>query len=99
MVKVFNMKVTSKICWYPQKGLVRRNTRVKYQSPSTYQSKYVSKIKVFNMQVKHQCFGTHEKVPNHSRDMANVKVSADRHAKNYVLQICRYGGIRYANNA
>jgi hypothetical protein len=30
----------------------------------------------------------------HSKDMANVKVFADRQAKNYMPQIFRYGGIK-----
>jgi hypothetical protein len=29
------------------KGLARRNTHVKYDSPSTYKSKVISKVKVF----------------------------------------------------
>ena len=32
--------------WYPQKGLITRNTHVKYQSSSTYCSKVISKVKV-----------------------------------------------------
>jgi hypothetical protein len=35
-------------CWYPWKGFVRRNTHVKYQCPSTYHSKDIAKVKVFN---------------------------------------------------
>jgi hypothetical protein len=30
----------------------------------------------------------------HSKDMANVKVFADRQAKNYMPPIFRYGGIK-----
>ena len=33
--------------WYPWKGLVTRNTHVKYQSPITYHSKVMAKVKVF----------------------------------------------------
>jgi hypothetical protein len=36
------------------KGLARRNTRVKYESPTTYQSKVMTKVKVFEMKVKLQ---------------------------------------------
>jgi hypothetical protein len=37
------------------KGLARRNTHVKYESPaSTYQSKIMSKVKVFVKKVKLQ---------------------------------------------
>ena len=32
--------------WYPQKGLITRNTQVKYQSSSTHCSKVISKVKV-----------------------------------------------------
>jgi hypothetical protein len=31
---------------YPWKGLAIRNTHVKYQSPSTYYSKVIGKVKV-----------------------------------------------------
>ena len=34
-------------CWYPGKGLVTINTRVKYQSSDTHCSKVISKVKVF----------------------------------------------------
>ena len=34
------------ICWNPGKGLVRRNTHVKYQSSSTNQWKVISKFKI-----------------------------------------------------
>jgi hypothetical protein len=33
--------------WYQMKGLAWRNTHVKYESPSTYQSKVITKVKVF----------------------------------------------------
>jgi hypothetical protein len=33
--------------WYQMKGLVIKNTNVKYESPSTYQSKVMTKVKVF----------------------------------------------------
>jgi hypothetical protein len=38
------------------KGLARRNTRVKYERPTTYQSKVITKVKVFvsNSKVKGQ---------------------------------------------
>jgi hypothetical protein len=32
--------------WYPWKGLATRNTHMKYQSPSTYHSKVIGKVKV-----------------------------------------------------
>jgi hypothetical protein len=31
--------------WYQMKGLARRNTHVKYESPTTYQSKVITKVK------------------------------------------------------
>jgi hypothetical protein len=34
------------------KGLHRRNTNVEYKSPSTYQSKVMTKVKVFEKKVK-----------------------------------------------
>ena len=40
-VKVFEKKISGS--WYPMKGLARRNTHVKYESPSTYQSKVITK--------------------------------------------------------
>jgi hypothetical protein len=33
--------------WYQMKGLAGRNTHVKYESPTTYQSKFMTKVKVF----------------------------------------------------
>jgi hypothetical protein len=36
------------------KGLARRNTHVKYESPSTYQSKVMTKLKVFDKKFKDQ---------------------------------------------
>jgi hypothetical protein len=36
------------------KGLARRNTHVKYESPTTYQSKVMTKVKVFEKKVKLQ---------------------------------------------
>jgi hypothetical protein len=32
--------------WYQMKGLTISNTHVKYESPSTYQSKVITKVKV-----------------------------------------------------
>jgi hypothetical protein len=34
------------------KALAIRNTHVKYESPSTYQSKFMSKVQVFEKKVK-----------------------------------------------
>jgi hypothetical protein len=36
------------------KGLARRNTYLKYESPSTYQSKVMTKVKVYEKKVKLQ---------------------------------------------
>jgi hypothetical protein len=36
------------------KGLARRNTHVKYESPTNYQSKVMTKVKVFEKKVKLQ---------------------------------------------
>ena len=41
-----NFKVKRSKIWYPQKGLVKRNKHVIYQSPSTYHSKVIAKDKV-----------------------------------------------------
>ena len=38
----------------PTKGLITKNTRVKYQSSSTHCSKVISKVKVFKTLVKLQ---------------------------------------------
>jgi hypothetical protein len=40
-------KVRGSRSWYQLKGLAIRNTHVKYESPTIYQSKVVSKVKVF----------------------------------------------------
>ena len=40
--------------WYPWRGLITRNTHVKYQSLSTHFSKVMSKVKVFKEWVKAQ---------------------------------------------
>jgi hypothetical protein len=32
--------------WYQMKGLALRSAHVKYESPSTYQSKVITKVKV-----------------------------------------------------
>jgi hypothetical protein len=36
------------------KDLARRNTHVKYENPTTYQSKVMTKVKVFKKKVKLQ---------------------------------------------
>jgi hypothetical protein len=36
------------------KGLARRNTHEKYENPTTYQSKVMTKVKVFEKKVKLQ---------------------------------------------
>jgi hypothetical protein len=36
------------------KGLARRNTHVKYESPSTYQSKVMTKVKLVEKKIKLQ---------------------------------------------
>jgi hypothetical protein len=41
------VKVKGQICWYPKKGLVARNTHVKYESQSSTKSKGMDKVKVF----------------------------------------------------
>jgi hypothetical protein len=40
-------KVRGSSSWYQMKGLVRRNTYVKYKSPNTDQSKVLTKVKVW----------------------------------------------------
>jgi hypothetical protein len=37
------------------KCLARRNTHVKHESPTTYQSKLITKVNVFEKKVKVQC--------------------------------------------
>jgi hypothetical protein len=47
-VKVFEKsKIRGSRSWYQMKGLARRNTHVKYKSPTTYQSKVITKVKFF----------------------------------------------------
>jgi hypothetical protein len=41
------------------KGLARRNTHVKYEIPTTYQSKVMTKVKVFEKKVKLKGQKTH----------------------------------------
>ena len=50
--------------WYPQKGLITRNTQVKYQSSCNHGSKIISKVKVFKKWVKFQ--GQGHRVNNNS---------------------------------
>ena len=40
--------------WYDVKGLVRRNTHVKYESPVSYCSLVMTKVEVFEKKVKLQ---------------------------------------------
>jgi hypothetical protein len=48
-------KIRGSRSWYPMKGLARRNTHVKYEIPTTYQSKVMTKlVKVFEKKVKLQ---------------------------------------------
>jgi hypothetical protein len=44
--KKSNSKVKWSRSWYKMKGLARRNTHVKYESPSNNQSKIITKVKV-----------------------------------------------------
>jgi hypothetical protein len=39
---------------YPGNGLITNNTNEKFESLSTYQSKDIAKVKIFNPQVKYQ---------------------------------------------
>ena len=50
-------------CWYPGKGLVTINTRVKYQSSDTHCSKVISKINWSNPRSRShdKNIGTHGK--------------------------------------
>ena len=41
------VKVMRSKFWYQWKGLVTRNTHVKYESPLTYHSKVMANVKVF----------------------------------------------------
>ena len=67
----------------PRKGLITRNTPVKYQSSSTHCSKVINKVKVFKKWVKLQDQGhsvknnsTHGKVLSQGILMWNVKALA-----------------------
>jgi hypothetical protein len=53
------------------KGLARRNTHVKYESPSTNQSKVMTKVKVLEKKVKLQ--GTKLEGQGLARRNTNVK--------------------------
>jgi hypothetical protein len=58
------------------KGCVRRNTHVKYESPTTYQTNVMTKVKVFEKKVKLQ------------GQRVKVKVSNERSwQKEYTYQI------------
>ena len=39
-------KISGSTSWYQTIGLVRRNTNVKYESPSSFQSNIMNKVKV-----------------------------------------------------
>ena len=41
------VKVTRAKFWYSKKGLITRNTRVKYESSISSQSKVMTKVKLF----------------------------------------------------
>jgi hypothetical protein len=45
-VEVFKKEGNGSRSWHQMKGLARRNTHVKYESPTTYQSKVITKVKV-----------------------------------------------------
>jgi hypothetical protein len=47
-----NSKVRGSRSRYQMKGLAIRNTHVKYESPTTYQSKVMTKVKVFEKKFK-----------------------------------------------
>jgi hypothetical protein len=44
-----NSKVRGSRSWYQLNGLAIRNTHLKYESPRTYQSKVLTKVKVLLM--------------------------------------------------
>jgi hypothetical protein len=56
MVKFFEKEIQTPMSksWHQMKGLARRNTHVKYESPTTYQSKVMTKFKVLEKKVKLQ---------------------------------------------
>ena len=67
----------------PKKGLITRDTHVKYQSSSTYCSKVICKVEVFKKWVKPQGQGhmvknngTHGKVLSQGILMGNIKALA-----------------------
>jgi hypothetical protein len=41
-----NSKVKGSRSWYQMKGLTMRNAHMKYETPNTYQSKVITKVKV-----------------------------------------------------
>jgi hypothetical protein len=61
---------------------------MKYESPITYHSKDMTKVKVFKKWVKLQ--GQGHKVKNHG----TINRQTDGQAKNYMPPIFRYGGIK-----
>jgi hypothetical protein len=76
---------------------------MKYESPITYHSKDMAKVKVLKSESKFKVRrNTHMKyecpITYHSKDMVNVKVFADRQTDkrtgHYMPPIFRYGGIK-----
>jgi hypothetical protein len=47
-------KINESRSWYQMKGLARRNTHVKYESPTTYQSNVMTKVKYLEEYAKLQ---------------------------------------------
>jgi hypothetical protein len=58
----FRVKVTRSKIWYQEKGLVTRNTHMKYESPITCHSEDMANVNVFEKWVKLQ--GQGHKVKN-----------------------------------
>jgi hypothetical protein len=65
-----NSKVRGSKWWYQMNGLARRNTHVKYESPTTHQSKVMTKVKVLEKKVKGQ-------VHSHSLPLAHTFTSVN----------------------
>ena len=46
-------------CWYGQKGLVTRNTRVEFENPISFGSNVISKVKFTHSKRAHRQICTH----------------------------------------
>ena len=71
------------------KGLITRNLHVKYESPTTYGSRDMAKVKVDNRQTDKQT----DKQTDRQTDRQTNR-QTDRQDENNMPPIYRYGGIK-----